>query len=157
MFFERRGGSFLPAPTAPLDSMRAFGISISRCLFDERVVDLPLSTALFKHLFGQVVDFGDLESFDESQAANLKSLLRCPGAEKLGLTFEFVDPTDDTVVTDLNKEIFVKQKIEYELIKSRLPALDAIRGGFWSLSALHKPLKLLGWLDEKEFSAKHLD
>jgi E3 ubiquitin-protein ligase TRIP12 len=125
--------------------MKSFGISISRCLFDERVVDLPLSSAVYKYLFSTNVDVGDLESFDEAQSGLLKTLLRCPGCEKMGLTFEFVDPDDDTVVNDLNKELFVAQKIEFELVKSREQVMKAIFQGFWSLAALHKPLKLLGW------------
>lgn len=142
-YFERRGsGSFLPSPSAPLDAMRAVGISISRCLFDERVVDLPLNTSLFKYLLGQQVNIGDLESFDEAQATQLKSLLRCPGVEAMQLTFEFIDPNDDTVVNDLNKELFVARKVEFELIKSREQPLAAIRQGFWSLVALQKPLKV---------------
>ncbi len=144
--FERRsGGSFLPAPAALAESMRAFGIAVSRCLFDERVVDLRCASAMFKFLFSAPCDFGDLESFDEPQAHQLKGLLRCPGVETFGLTFEFVDATDETLVTDANKEHFVRRKIEYELVLSRKRALEAVKEGFWSLLALHKPLKLLGW------------
>jgi hypothetical protein len=65
--------------------------------------------------------------------------------EAFGLTFEFVDASDDTAVTDLNKEHFVRQKMEYELVGCRRQALAAVRDGFWSLAVLHKPLKLLGW------------
>ena len=145
-YFERRGaGTYLPAATAPSEAMRAFGIALSRCLFDERVVELPCASAMFKYLFGAACDFGDLESFDEQQAHQLKGLLRCPGVEAFGLTFEFVDASDETAVTDLNKEQFVRQKMEYELVGCRRQALAAVRDGFWSLAALHKPLKLLGW------------
>ncbi len=145
-FFERRGaGTYLPVATAPVDAMRSFGIAVSRCLFDERVVDLPCASAMFKFLFNASCDFSDLESFDESQAQQLKGLLRCPGVDSFGLTFEFVDAGDQTAVTDTNKEQFVHQKIEFELITCRKQALVALRDGFWSLTALQKPLKLLGW------------
>jgi serine/threonine protein kinase len=84
-YFERRGaGTYLPASMAPVEAMRAFGISLSRCLFDERVAELPCASAMFKFLFGAACDFGDLESFDEQQARQLKGCCDVRAWRRLG-------------------------------------------------------------------------
>jgi hypothetical protein len=102
--FERRGGStFLPSVRAPLDAMLAFGIALSRCIFDERVVELPIASSVYKFLMDKKLDFNDLETFDETQALSLKQILRLPGVESLGLSFEYCGGAS-TPVHDLNKE-----------------------------------------------------
>lgn len=87
-----------------------------------------------------------MESYDENEALQLKNLLRCPGVENLGITYAYAGGGDD-LVTDANKEHFVKQKIFYNLIGSRLEQLQALRDGFWKLSPIQKPLKLISWRD----------
>jgi hypothetical protein len=114
ILFEQHCGSHLPRRDADLESLFSFGIAISRCLFDERVVELPLSSAVFKYLFDSPVDYADLETFDEQEAVQLKSLLRSAGVDQMGLSFEFAGGSPDVEVTDLNKEEFVREKIKVE-------------------------------------------
>ena len=144
--FERRGnGTFLPSINAPLEDMLAFGVALARCVYDERIVELPLASAVYKFLMGAKLDFNDLEAYDEVQSASLKQILRLPGVETLSLTFEYCGGSSSVIVNDLNKEDFVQQKILYELVQSRIQQLEKIKEGFWSLGCLGTPLRLLGW------------
>lgn len=146
--FESKGGStYLPREDADLTQCFNVGLAIARCLYDERIVELPLSSACLKFMFSVAVDFSDLEVFDEVQATQLKTLMRCPNVEALGLTFAYAGGSDEECVTDLNKEVFIQRKVQWDLIGCRKNQLEKMKEGLWSFSVLQKPLGLLRWRD----------
>jgi hypothetical protein len=147
LFESRGGGTYLPLSSANCRSLQSVGLAIARAIYDERVVELRLGSAVFKHLYSTEVDMNDLESFDEQQSLHLKQLLRCPNVQAMGLSFAYCGGSETLPVTDFNKEEFVRQKVHHELIVSRSTQLEAIKQGFWSLSVIQKPLMTLSWRD----------
>lgn len=147
VFEQRGGGVYLPSQNASVEALKAVGVAISRAIYDQRIAELPLSSAVFKFFYDVKVDFNDLESFDESTSRQLKNMLRCPGVELMDLDFGYAGGNESDIVDDENKEEFVRQKIYYDLVGCRLEQMKALKQGFWSITALEKPLKLIGWRD----------
>lgn len=150
LFEARGGGAYLPRVDADCVRLHSIGVAIARAIYDERVVELPLASATWKYIFGAAaadVNLGDLEAFDEQQAAQLKQLMRCPHVHTLELSFAYCGGSESVAVTDHNKSEFVRQKVAYDLVASRQAQLDALKGGFWSLAVLRKPLATLQWRD----------
>ncbi len=125
---------------------RALGAALIRTILEERVVEAPFATALFKHLQGIPCDLSDLEAFDSSQHFNLVHLLGSQQEVNEDYGFEMVGGSGD--VTRHNKHLFLKQYVEYHLIGSRRAALDAMKEGFLSMGEqVNRHLRVLTWRD----------
>jgi hypothetical protein len=149
---DKKIGKFLPrsgdADQEALLVYRALGVALIRTIVDERVVEAPFATALFKFLLGARCDLGDLEAFDEVEHRNMLYLLGSQEDEYEDYGFAMAGATEDTNVTRHNKRQFVQQYVDWHLIGSRSAALHAMKEGFLSMGEdVNLHLRALTWRD----------
>jgi HECT-domain (ubiquitin-transferase) len=112
-----------------MGKLRAFGRAMVKALFEGRRIGNRLCPSLFKFLTGTAPAMRDLQMFDPQTARSLQWTLATAGVEEFGMHFESVGEPDKGPVTDTNKAMFVRAKIDNILVKSRLPHLLAIKAG----------------------------
>ncbi len=61
-----------------------FPPALIRTIVDERVVDVPFSSALYKFLLSEPIMMEDLEAYDDNMASGLRALLRSSNPEVFG-------------------------------------------------------------------------
>ncbi len=147
-------GKCLPRACTALDDealllYRAVGLALARTLVDERAVDAPCASVLFKFLQQDGgCDMSDLEEFDHQRSQAMMQLLSPVGDCSLYGFDEVGEPAQD--VTRQNKQLFVRKYIEWTLVGSRRAALLALREGFHALGdAVNRHLRILTWRDVK--------
>ena len=109
--------------------LRAFGRAMVKALYEGRRMGNRLCPSVFKFLTGTTPSMRDLQMFDPQTARSLQWTLATAGVEDFGIHFESVGEPDKGHVTDSNKAAFVRAKIDWILVKSRLPHLLAIKAG----------------------------
>lgn len=154
-FVVSRSGKVLPHPASDLSEeglliYRAVGVALARTLIDERTVDSPFASALFKFLQtdGLICEMGDLEECDYQLSQNMQLLLSPAGDCSLYNFEDVCEPAQD--VTKHNKVSFVKKYINWTLVGCRMAALLAIREGFHTFGEeINRHLRILTWRDVK--------
>jgi HECT-domain (ubiquitin-transferase) len=112
-----------------LSKLRAFGRAMVKALFEGRRIGNRLCPSVFKFLTGTAPAMRDLQMFDPQTARSLQWTLATAGVEEFGMHFESVGEPEKGPVTDTNKAMFVRAKIDNLLVKSRMPHLLAIKAG----------------------------
>ncbi|KAL9654662.1 hypothetical protein ABK040_006724 [Willaertia magna] len=127
------------------------GKILMKCLFDQRIIPNVFSPFLFKILtyfeddqyFENInVTFRDLELFDSQLAHSLSLMVTTNDIDLFELNFNEFNERDDRKVTNNNKEEYIKKKIRYILLDSRLGRWQQLRKGFQeAIPELLIPLK----------------
>lgn len=97
----------------------------------------------------------DLESFDSRLCASLRDLLQVADAADLYLDFSDVGGSPDTLVTNENREDYVRRTVKHVLIEKRRKPLEALKKGFASLPisshlAIFSPIELMSLIQGKQ-------
>lgn len=109
------------------------GYVIAQCISDKRLIpfhSFPLCFYKFLSRNEEKIDLQDLQEFDPSLARSLRLALICDDVSEWMLDFSAIG-LPERPVTNENREEYVNAAVQYELITSRLPLLEAIREAFY--------------------------
>lgn len=129
-------GKFLPRGATELTEedlkiYRAIGVALARILLEERAINVPFASALFKFFQNGEMDMEDLCEFDPQDYRNMSILLSPKGDCS---DYNFADlGEDERNVNQGNKAEYVKKFVQKTLVGDRVLALLAMRDGFQAL------------------------
>ena len=144
------GRTYYPNPNSSINEQHInyfdfAGQILARALIEAKYVEANLSLAFYKQLLGYKLSISDLDDMDPLLAKSLKWIqensvdsldidftteLESFGDIKM---FELIENGKSTKVTDENKNIFIKKKINFILKKQIKEQIKAFKKGFYSL------------------------
>ena len=123
-----------------LEHFRFIGRLVGKGIYQKWLLACHFTRAFYKHILGLPVDFDDLRAVDPEYCNSLDMLRtgNC-NAEDLGFTFscvvgrrtvELKPNGNDIVVTESNKNEYIRLVTEYKLRNAIKPQVDAFVAGF---------------------------
>ena len=150
---SKNGRSYQPNPSSSINSNHIeyftfAGLIIARAIIEGIFIDAHLTTSFIKQVLGRPLSLRDLEDLDSSLYKSLQWLLDnhidssleqhfsiTVDDENIGVlsTIELKENGSNIIVTDENKEEFVKLMCEYRMKVQIKQQIDAFLTGFYGL------------------------
>eukprot|EP00761_Pharyngomonas_kirbyi_P011170 gb/GECH01011195.1/.p1 GENE.gb/GECH01011195.1/~~gb/GECH01011195.1/.p1 ORF type:complete len:924 (+),score=237.76 gb/GECH01011195.1/:1-2772(+) len=121
------------------------GKVLAKCIYDQRIVPQVFPPSVWKFLLDNPVSFRDLEVYDKELALNLHRMMVHSGVESWGLDFQDIRDGASIPVTDTNKMEYKQLKVDYTLVESRRPQLEALKRGFFAIRPMNSQLLTLSF------------
>jgi E3 ubiquitin-protein ligase HUWE1 len=142
-----------------LSFFKFVGMIIGKAVFDGYVLDCHFSRAVFKRILNKTVSLKDMESLDLDYYKSLVWMLENDITDIIVETFsvetddygehkiiDLIPNGRDIMVTEENKQEYVKSIVEYRLLTSIKEQMDNFLEGFYSMI----PKELISIFDEQE-------
>lgn len=134
------------------------GRMMAKAIFEGVSVTCPLCPAVFKFFLDLEPSMSDLDSFDSRLCTSLRDLLQIADASDLYLDFSDVGGSPDTIVSNDNREDYVRRMVRQVLVERRRGPLQAMKKGFEALPitshlALFSGVELMSLIQGKQVIA----
>ena len=138
-------------------SYQFLGRIMAKAVYDQKYLDLPLCTSIFRELLGQHPETSDLQQIDSAYFSSLQWMLENDITDVIfetfsvkvdDRTFELAPGGKDVEVTQENKGAYVAAVSRWRLVESVQEEIDCIKAGFNEIM----PADLLGSFAVDEFA-----